>query len=283
MVQPNKNLYEYLLKQAPALSAKWLDEASPAHIGHSPVYPLTTAKKENLRFIEIISTLFITHSIPEQELSIWTDNVLKHSMESSITLKDIVHQASRFRTLYWETVVDYIKQSKEFITSEEILQWSTLFHDAYDRVLERIASHFHAETKASIEEKHQELYRISAPIIPLTREIGVLPIVGEITPERAEVILKTTLDEVLSKRLSQLFIDLSGVGTVDTMVAQQLFHIINSLKLLGVHTILSGIKPDIAQTAIHLGIDLSSVTIMNNLRDALYSIGFRIQPETCRT
>ncbi|SFE01874.1 rsbT co-antagonist protein RsbR [Bacillus sp. OV194] len=111
----------------------------------------------------------------------------------------------------------------------------------------------------------------------MTKDIGVLPIVGEITPERAETILDQTLAEILSKRLNQLFIDLSGVGTVDTMVAQQLFQIINSLKLLGVSTILSGIKPDVAQTAVQLGIGLSSVKIMNNLRDALYSIGFRIQ------
>ncbi|MFP3490379.1 STAS domain-containing protein, partial [Staphylococcus sp. SIMBA_130] len=83
---------------------------------------------------------------------------------------------------------------------------------------------------------------------------ALLPLVGDIDSDRATAIFENTLEGCTTKRVDHLFIDLSGVYLVDTRVAQQIFQLITGLKLIGVTATLSGIRPEIAQTAVQLGI-----------------------------
>ena len=85
------------------------------------------------------------------------------------------------------------------------------------------------------------------------------------------MILENTLHQCSEKRITQLYIDLSGVAMVDTMVAQQLFTLIESLGMLGVKATLSGIRPEIAQTAVQLGLSFSNLSIRSSLAEAIAS------------
>jgi rsbT co-antagonist protein RsbR len=92
---------------------------------------------------------------------------------------------------------------------------------------------------------------------------------------RAKFILEQTLQQCYEKGVSKLLIDLSGVVMVDTMVAQQIFQLVESLELIGVHAVLSGIRPEIAQTAVQLGLDFDNIEITAKLSNSIQGTTFK--------
>ncbi|SUX82560.1 anti-sigma-factor antagonist [Priestia megaterium] len=131
----------------------------------------------------------------------------------------------------------------------------------------------HQETLKKAKSAFLEL---SVPVVPITKGIAILPLIGEVDPERATLLLEETLKKANELKLSHLLFDLSGVMIVDTMVAHQIFKIVDALGLLGVKTILIGIRPEVAQTMIQLGIDFSEITIKANLEQALLGLNLTI-------
>ncbi len=117
----------------------------------------------------------------------------------------------------------------------------------------------------------------SSPIIPITDEILVLPIIGNIDLDRGQQVLATILEGTAQRRAKVAIIDITGVGVVDTQAATALIGAARALRLLGVEPILSGIRPDVAQTLVSLGVDLSGVatcgTLQSSIQHALRRLG----------
>lgn len=118
------------------------------------------------------------------------------------------------------------------------------------------------------------LLELSVPVVPVAEGVAVLPIVGNIDTHRAKLLMEEALRRSADLRLHHFILDLSGVPIIDTIVAQQIFQIINALRLLGVDAKISGIRPEIAQTVVSLGIDFGRTDTHANLQQALSSIGF---------
>ncbi|WP_304653941.1 STAS domain-containing protein [Domibacillus sp. PGB-M46] len=131
--------------------------------------------------------------------------------------------------------------------------------------------HFYKE---SLENAKTAFIELSVPVVPLSKGIAVLPLIGNIDTERAGLLMEETLKAAKRLNLTHLILDLSGVLMIDTMVADQIFKVIDALKLLGVQTILTGIRPEIAQTAVSLGLDFSKQATWANLQQALADIDF---------
>jgi rsbT co-antagonist protein RsbR len=115
---------------------------------------------------------------------------------------------------------------------------------------------------------------LSIPIIRVKEDIGVLPLIGDLDTRRAQELMNKALREGTKFNLSYFIIDLSGVPIIDTMVADQIFKVIDALMLTGIKSILTGIRPEIAQTIVHLGIDLNQkgITIFSSLHQALKNL-----------
>jgi len=117
----------------------------------------------------------------------------------------------------------------------------------------------------------------SSPIIPITDEILVLPIIGSIDVDRGQQVLATILEGAAQRRAKVAIIDITGVGTVDTQAAAALTGAARALRLLGVEAILSGIRPDVAETLVSLGVDLTGVatcgTLQSSIQYALRRLG----------
>ncbi|WLR54538.1 STAS domain-containing protein [Mesobacillus subterraneus] len=110
---------------------------------------------------------------------------------------------------------------------------------------------------------------LSIPVIKISDKIGVLPIIGDIDTQRAQELMNKALSKGSELSLEHLIIDLSGVPIIDTMVADRVFKVIKGLSLLGINAILSGIRPEIAQTMVNLGVDVSNIPITSNLQRAM--------------
>ncbi|WP_316568654.1 STAS domain-containing protein [Neobacillus sp. YIM B06451] len=126
--------------------------------------------------------------------------------------------------------------------------------------------------KKNLEASKTAFLELSVPVVPLMNGIAILPLIGNIDTERAQLIMEEALEAAVSLKLTTLIFDLSGVMIVDTMVADQLFKVISAIKLLGVKSILTGIRPEIAQTVIKMGIDFRNVTIKATLQQAFKEI-----------
>ncbi len=109
----------------------------------------------------------------------------------------------------------------------------------------------------------------SSPIIPISDDILVLPIIGSIDEERGQQILTAILDGASQRRARVAILDITGVGTVDTRAAAALTTTARALRLLGVEPVLSGIRPDVAQTLINLGVGLAGITTCSTLQSSI--------------
>jgi rsbT co-antagonist protein RsbR len=116
--------------------------------------------------------------------------------------------------------------------------------------------------------QQQELLELSTPVVKLWDGVLALPIIGTLDSARTQVVMENLLQAVVSTNSRYAIIDITGVPTVDTLVAQHLLKTITAARLMGAECIISGVRPQIAQTIVHLGINLEDVMTRANLADA---------------
>ncbi len=119
-----------------------------------------------------------------------------------------------------------------------------------------------------IQRQQQELLELSTPVVRLWDNILALPLIGTLDSARTQIVMQNLLEAVVSYSAAIAIIDITGVPTVDTLVAQHLLKTVAAARLMGADCIISGIRPQIAQTIIHLGVDLSDVITKATLADA---------------
>jgi rsbT co-antagonist protein RsbR len=128
----------------------------------------------------------------------------------------------------------------------------------------------HQKTRdAVIARQQEEMLELSTPVVKLWEGIVALPMIGTLDSSRTQVVMETLLQHIVSTGSQIAIIDITGVPTVDTLVAQHLLKTVAAAKLMGADCIISGIRPQIAQTIVHLGIDLGGVSTKATLADAL--------------
>ncbi|MGM0754204.1 MAG: RsbT co-antagonist protein RsbRA [Bacillota bacterium] len=113
------------------------------------------------------------------------------------------------------------------------------------------------------------LQELSAPLIPVFEKISVMPLVGTIDTERARLIMENLLNGVVKHRAEMVLIDITGVPVVDTMVAHHIIQAAEAVRLVGAKCMLVGIRPEIAQTIVNLGIDLNQFSTNSTLRKGI--------------
>ena len=120
-----------------------------------------------------------------------------------------------------------------------------------------------------IERQQQELLDLSTPVIKLWEGIVAVPLIGTLDSERTQVVMESLLEAIVENEAVVAIIDITGVPTVDTLVAQHLLKTVAAARLMGAECLISGIRPQIAQTIVHLGVELGDVTTKSSLADAL--------------
>ena len=114
-----------------------------------------------------------------------------------------------------------------------------------------------------------QLLEVATPVISLWEGIVAVPLIGTLDSARSQVVMESLLQAIVEQRARYAILDITGVPTVDSLVAQHLMKTVAAARLMGAECIVSGIRPAIAQTIVHLGIDLSPVLTRGSLADAL--------------
>lgn len=118
--------------------------------------------------------------------------------------------------------------------------------------------------------QQQEMLELSTPVVELWNGVLALPLIGTLDSARTQIVMQNLLEAIVAKSATIAIIDITGVPTVDTLVAQHLLKTVAAARLMGAECIISGIRPQIAQTIIHLGVDLSGVITKATLADAFH-------------
>jgi rsbT co-antagonist protein RsbR len=164
----------------------------------------------------------------------------------------------------------------------EDLYDGSLAPEAYAAALWSITKLLHLDTTLVVEtfsrltnqritEQSQALIEMSTPVTAIWQDILMLPIVGIIDSQRAQEVMNSILTKIAATRSKMMIMDISGVGVVDTAVANHLIKITKATRLMGCDCIISGLSPAIAQTIVDLGVDVGEVRTTSTLRDALES------------
>jgi rsbT co-antagonist protein RsbR len=120
-----------------------------------------------------------------------------------------------------------------------------------------------------IRRQQEEMLELSTPVVKLWEGVLALPMIGTLDSSRTQIVMESLLQRIVDTGSEIAIIDITGVPTVDTLVAQHLLKTVTAIRLMGADCIISGIRPQIAQTIVHLGIDLQGITTKASLADAL--------------
>ena len=131
-------------------------------------------------------------------------------------------------------------------------------------VLDRLGLHsieaYQKTRESLIVRQQQEIAELSTPVIKLWKAILALPLIGTLDSQRTQVVMENLLESIVSQNAEMAIIDITGVPTVDTLTAQHLLKTVAAARLMGADCIISGIRPQIAQTMVHLGVELTVVS-----------------------
>jgi len=131
--------------------------------------------------------------------------------------------------------------------------------------------------------QQRELLELSTPVVSLWEGILAVPLIGTLDSERTQIVMESLLQRIVDTGASIAIVDITGVPTVDTLVAQHLLKTVGAARLMGAECIISGIRPQIAQTIVHLGVDLGGVATKATLADAFVLAMGRVGATVTRT
>jgi rsbT co-antagonist protein RsbR len=143
---------------------------------------------------------------------------------------------------------------------------ASLIEDVTDRMQAAAAQQQLRDQQAIIRSQQESLLELSTPLIPITDTVVAMPLIGALDSRRAQQVLTTLLDGIVETRATVAILDITGVPIVDTQVANALIQAAQAVKLLGAQVVLTGIRPEVAQTLIGLGVQLGDIITMSNLQ-----------------
>ena len=224
--------------------------------------------QQSRRFLELFSTALQRGAGPDTQDAAWSE------------VRDLLTEISRERAQAGFTPTEtatFVFSLKEplFARLRSELQGELLAAETWSvsRLLDALGLLTMASYQKSREEvitrQQQELLELSTPVVQMWDGILALPLIGTLDSERTQVVMESLLQRIVDTGAGIAIIDITGVPTVDTLVAQHLLKTVAAARLMGADCIISGIRPQIAQTIVHLGVELGSVTTKATLADAL--------------
>ena len=226
------------------------------------------ALKLNAELVQLCAdSIIIGQEEAMERVTKWGQSTGELAVNYGAELDESLKNTTKFRQELWDVIEEMAFQDHYSIQS--IFSIARLIDTTLDQAVYAYSTAYVKSYKNTLSHAQEVFLELSVPVVPILDGVAVLPIIGDIDTHRASLLMETALRESTEKSLTHLFIDLSGVTIVDTMVANNIFNIIYSLELLGVKGILAGIRPEVAQTMVHLGIDFSSIQTHSTLKQAL--------------
>ncbi|MFP7170862.1 STAS domain-containing protein [Terribacillus sp. 7520-G] len=261
----NKDLYLFLEQKAKDLTEDWyrqLDKhnSSGVYATRDPE-TIENLKKQNYDFHLHFFRIFIEDKETfSKNFEEWIISIARDEKHLNTPTHQIIREFVVTRKQYLDLINEFYHLHKDTIEREMLELWNREIITAVDQVILKVTEEMHHYSNRKLQAQQEMINELSSPVILLNDTTALLPLVGDIDTNRAKLILENTLRACTEQDVDLLFIDLSGVIIIDTMVAQQIFYLVDALKLVGVETVISGMRPEIAQTAVQLGVSFNVKT-----------------------
>lgn len=200
----------------------------------------------------------------------WARTTGESAVERKISLDESLTTLTSYRIVIWNAILE--KLNEVSLSNEELIDIGFIIDSLVDHAGSVFSTSFVEYHRNTVDLAQKAVFEYSVPVVGLSDSVAILPLIGELDTNRARLLKENSLYNCVELGNSILIIDLSGVPIVDTMVANEIFQVISSLKLIGVQTILTGVRPEIAQSIVKLGLNFKGVTIKSSLKHAIVEL-----------
>ncbi|AUZ25313.1 RsbT co-antagonist protein RsbRA [Bacillus cabrialesii] len=255
----NQTVYQFIAENQNELLQLWTDTLK--ELSQQESYQLTDQVYENIskEYIDILLSSVKDDTAAEDQIS---ELALK-AVQIGLSLKFLATALAEF----WKRL--YTKMNDKRLPDQESTELIWQIDRFFSPINTEIFNQYSISWEKTVSLQKIALQELSAPLIPVFENITVMPLVGTIDTERAKRIMENLLNGVVKHRSQVVLIDITGVPVVDTMVAHHIIQASEAVRLVGAKCLLAGIRPEIAQTIVNLGIDLSQVITKNTLQKGI--------------
>jgi rsbT co-antagonist protein RsbR len=267
MTEQQSKVAQLLRKNERDVLQQWLSYQISATTMRADLIKESDLREQSRRFLQLF-TAVVQQNGDDENTGSWK------------SVKDMLNEVSRSRVAQGfspsetATFVFSLKQPMFDMLRREIRDVEELCREiwATTALLDKLGlytteAYLHSR-ESIISRQQQELMELSTPVVQLWDNVLALPLIGTLDSERTQVVMENLLEKVVETGASIAIIDITGVPTVDTLVAQHLLKTVAAARLMGADCIISGIRPQIAQTIVHLGINLADIITKATLADA---------------
>jgi rsbT co-antagonist protein RsbR len=269
-VKEKRVIAEILDKHEAELLADWSTALKARGLQRTDLMQETELREQCREFLWLLRQALQHDNLTDTHTPEWSDmrqllaNVARSRVQQGFTPSAIATFVFSFKQPLFDRLRQYLSANSEALAHETWLAttlldqlglWTTeVFQKTRDEIILR---------------QQQDMLELSTPVVKLWEGILALPMIGTLDSARTQVVMETLLQQITATSSQVVIIDITGVSTVDTLVAQHLLKTVAAARLMGTDCIISGIRPQIAQTIVHLGVDLSDVITKSTMADAL--------------
>lgn len=271
MVLKSKNRIAEILDRYEAdLLADWLKELDASGMRRDDRMKVSELREQCSEFLSLLRSAVQHGNLSDIQTPEWGStrqmlaDISRSRVQQGFSPSEIANFVFSFKKPLFARLSQELAQQGE-ILAEEIWLSTTLLDqlgicttEIYQKAREEV-----------IQRQQEEMLELSTPVVKLWEGILALPMIGTLDSGRTQVVMEALLQQIVATGSQVVIIDITGVPTVDTLVAQHLLKTVAAARLMGTDCIISGIRPQIAQTIVHLGVDLSDVVTKATLADAL--------------
>lgn len=257
----NKVLIALIRENQEEIVGRWLGEIKS--IGHEKSLRIVSDQlfiNTSREFIDlIIVNIDQTNEVRSKSLNDFSERIIKLGWPLSY----ITEGLQQFRGIIHSWMKEKEMDPKEQL--DIMLEVNTWI----DPIVNHMVNNYAGSWEYTVSMQKIALQELSAPLIPIFDNITIMPLIGTIDTDRAKRIMENLLQGVVKHRAEVVLIDITGVPVVDTMVAHHIIQAAEAVRLVGTKCLIVGIRPEIAQTIVNLGIDLSHIITKNSLRNGI--------------
>jgi rsbT co-antagonist protein RsbR len=257
-----------LRKHRAQLQAQWVKELAAATSARGRISPqeLERQTEEFLGLLQEAAQVGVTDisSQPYNEIRSFLESLSRTRVQQGFSSDETATFIFSFKRPLFQALRVEAKGNADALADEVWV--ATLLLDSLG--LHTVKT-FQRAREEVISRQQQEMLELSTPVVKLWDGILALPMIGTLDSARTQIVMESLLQRIVETGSQVAILDITGVPTVDTLVAQHLLKTVTALRLMGAECIISGIRPQIAQTIVHLGVDLQGVATKANLADAL--------------
>jgi len=255
----NKKMAGYIQENSTEIISKWQELMKNEKEERSfQVMPTDLMNQTSKEFADLmVSNLLESHQAYENRLNDFAEKVVRLGWSITFVTKAITH--------FSEVVFEGMEE-KGLITKDNFRDFYKEFNNWIIPIRDSTIDTYSKTWERTVSLQKIALQELSASLIPVFDKVSVMPLVGTIDTERAKLIMENLLEGVVKHRAEVVLLDITGVPVVDTMVAHHIIQAADAVRLVGAKCMLVGIRPEIAQTIVTLGINLNEFTTTSTLQ-----------------